>query len=434
MNGAGSRTTRPWIIGAIVVALLSALAPGAVAQGGVEAEPEVVAARERLDAAETALVDVTEQLAAAAETLGQVEASTLRQRDELAELDARVEALGLSADAAFEQHERNRRSYLDAAIAAYVNGMPDSLQLRALSMDDAEDRTQSLALAQTLGDVFSGRAERYRRTGAALTAELRSLAQERDSAAAAAAAAEEDLRRAQAALSSAQQSEQDAIAERDEADIQLEAARERARRRIAEAAERFRLGEIDRAELLRMADRSIAVFDISVRAYDAYVTAARTVDAEQPGCRISWWALAAIGRIETGHGTHGGAVILPNGDVAPRILGPALTGGPFAVVRDSDGGLWDGDAEWDRAVGPMQFIPSTWRAWATDGNGDGKADPHNYYDAATAAARYLCRGARGQPMDTEVGMRAAALSYNRSQRYVNEVVAAARRYGGLADG
>ncbi len=79
----------------------------------------------------------------------------------------------------------------------------------------------------------------------------------------------------------------------------------------------------------------------------------------------------------------------------------------------------------------MQFIPSTWKASGADGNGDGVADPHNYFDASLAAARYLCRGARGQPLDTEAGMRAAALSYNRSQRYANEVIAAARRYGGL---
>ena len=113
-----------------------------------------------------------------------------------------------------------------------------------------------------------------------------------------------------------------------DAEARLEVARAEARARIEAAAERFRLGDIERSELERLADRTIAVDDIPTRAYDAYVSAARTVDAEQPGCRVSWWALAAIGRVESGHGTSRGAVILPNGDVAPRILGPALTGGP----------------------------------------------------------------------------------------------------------
>lgn len=45
----------------------------------------------------------------------------------------------------------------------------------------------------------------------------------------------------------------------------------------------------------------------------------------------------------------------------------------------------------------MQFIPSTWSnggpdgtGWGADGNGDGKKDPHNVFDAALAAGGYLC--------------------------------------------
>ena len=79
----------------------------------------------------------------------------------------------------------------------------------------------------------------------------------------------------------------------------------------------------------------------------------------------------------------------------------------------------------------MQFIPSTWVRWANDANGDGRSDPHNYLDAATASARYLCLGAGGRPLDSAEGLRAAALSYNRSGVYADTVVANARRYGGL---
>src|SRR3546814_20580862 len=71
-------------------------------------------------------------------------------------------------------------------------------------------------------------------------------------------------------------------------------------------------------------------------------------------------------------------------------------------VCSSDlGGRWDGDARWDRAVGPMQFIPGTWKSFGVDGSGDGLADPNNVFDAATAAARYLCHGGNDRSTRSE---------------------------------
>jgi membrane-bound lytic murein transglycosylase B len=72
--------------------------------------------------------------------------------------------------------------------------------------------------------------------------------------------------------------------------------------------------------------------------------------------------LAGIGRIESHHGRHLGSAtrFSPSGDVTPTILGPALNGArTIGTIHDSDGGCLDGDPVWDRAVGPMQFIPST---------------------------------------------------------------------------
>lgn len=80
-----------------------------------------------------------------------------------------------------------------------------------------------------------------------------------------------------------------------------------------------------------------------------------------------------------------GGQVDASGTTTSKILGPALDGNGFALIKDTDNGAYDGNSTYDQAVGPMQFIPSTW-AWAgRDGNGDGKKDPNNIYDAALAA-------------------------------------------------
>jgi hypothetical protein len=96
-----------------------------------------------------------------------------------------------------------------------------------------------------------------------------------------------------------------------------------------------------------------------------------------------------------------------------------LSCGAFAAIRDTDGGTLDGDPVWDRAVGPMQFIPGTWARWQADGNVDGRLDPQNAYDASLAAARYLC--AADRDLGTPAGLDAAVLSYNNSRSYLSLV-------------
>ncbi len=170
---------------------------------------------------------------------------------------------------------------------------------------------------------------------------------------------------------------------------------------------------------------------IPVRAVLAYASADLTIDAEQPACGLGWNTLAAIGAIESGHGTHGGAVLGDDGRSTPAILVPVLDGGQFAAVSDSDDGAWDGDGTWDRAVGPMQFIPSTWTRWSADGNGDGASDPNQIDDAALGAAGYLCASG---PLTTGEGWRRAVHSYNHSDAYVDEVAGLANRYADITRG
>ena len=84
-----------------------------------------------------------------------------------------------------------------------------------------------------------------------------------------------------------------------------------------------------------------------------------------------------------------------------------------------------GDPVWDHAVGPMQFLPSTWATWGTDGDADGSADPQDLDDAAASAAAYLC--ASGASL-TGPEWSAAVLSYNHDAGYVRLVHAAADTY------
>ncbi|WIX81829.1 lytic transglycosylase domain-containing protein [Amycolatopsis carbonis] len=164
---------------------------------------------------------------------------------------------------------------------------------------------------------------------------------------------------------------------------------------------------------------------IPATALAAYHNAADILAHEQPNCHIDWALVASIGRIESNHAR--GGYVDAAGTALEPILGPELNGtGPFAAIPDTDGGVLDHDTVWDRAVGPAQFIPATWRAYSSDGNGDGAADPENLFDASLATARYLCSG------DLDVAnpdqLRTAIYRYNNSDVYVNTVILWAEAY------
>jgi len=159
---------------------------------------------------------------------------------------------------------------------------------------------------------------------------------------------------------------------------------------------------------------------ISTTALEAYGYAAAVMAQSRPGCGIGWTTLAGIASVESKHGTHGGSHVGDDGLVSPPIRGIPLDGSPgVAEIADTDGGAMDGDATVDRAMGPLQFIPETWKRWGVDANGDGVADPDSIDDAALTAARYLC--ARGGDLTTEDGWRTALMAYNLSGEYLLEV-------------
>ena len=105
---------------------------------------------------------------------------------------------------------------------------------------------------------------------------------------------------------------------------------------------------------------------------------------------LSWTVLAAIGQIESADG---------------RNVGPSSAG----------------------ALGPMQFLPSTWAEWGIDGFGpSGPPDVMNAFDAVPSAARMLC--ADGAQAGTETGLRQAIFAYNHADWYVTDVLTLAAQY------
>ncbi|GAA2813177.1 lytic transglycosylase domain-containing protein [Saccharopolyspora taberi] len=164
-------------------------------------------------------------------------------------------------------------------------------------------------------------------------------------------------------------------------------------------------------------------------ALQAYGYASRSLERTAPDCRISWTVLAGIGAVESSHGRHGGAKLDLTGRPSSAIIGLPLDGSPGVKrIDDTDGGRLDGDTRWDRAVGPLQFIPATWQKWAADADGDGVADPHDIDDAALAAGTYLCDSAGGDLRDPDRFWK-ALMTYNESRAYGQEVLDYADHYG-----
>lgn len=94
---------------------------------------------------------------------------------------------------------------------------------------------------------------------------------------------------------------------------------------------------------------------------------------------------------------------------------------------ETDFGRLNNVTSYAGAIGWMQFMPSTWDMYATDGDGDGKTDPYNPRDAIHAAARYLqAAGAPGDWYD-------AIWAYNHADWYVQDVLDKAACYGALED-
>ncbi len=157
-------------------------------------------------------------------------------------------------------------------------------------------------------------------------------------------------------------------------------------------------------------------------ALTAYQRAETVINAADAGCHLPWQLVAAIGRVESDHGRVNGSQLDDEGLARPPIIGIPLDGSRgTAVITDTDGGRLDADSAYDRAVGPMQFIPSTWAVVGVDADGDAQRNPQDVDDAALATAVYLCSG--DDDLATDAGRRSSVFRYNHSEQYVELVLA-----------
>jgi len=341
-----------------------------------------------LNAAKKALADAVK-----AENAVKKRAAGLQQT--LDGLDARRQALAASEQKAALDLETSRGRVRIAAVATYITGGTVTIANQVAHADTIDRFGRDRVYAAAVIDTGHRAIVAFRDALAAATGQTLGLAREVDRA----------------------KADRSLVAQELEAAAGIRAQRE------AEVAQR------DVLTRLVTAAAPVLPSDIPALYLEAYVRGAAAANRRNPACRVHWTALAAIGRTESGHGRSGGAALTLAGDALPRILGPRLDGNGFARITDTDGGSYDGDLEFDRAVGPMQFIPSTWRFSGADGNGDGILDPNNAWDATVAAAMYLCRAAVG--LDQEVNLYKAAFSYNHSDSYCQIILQRAREYGSL---
>jgi membrane-bound lytic murein transglycosylase B len=166
---------------------------------------------------------------------------------------------------------------------------------------------------------------------------------------------------------------------------------------------------------------------IPAAALAAYQRAETVINSADQACHLSWQLIAAIGRVESDHGRTNGNSLDSKGVARPGIYGIALDGSHGTTrISDTDAGQYDADAKFDRAIGPMQFIPSTWSVVGVDADGDGQRNPQDIDDAALATAVYLCSGS--DDLSTTAGQEGAVYRYNHSQSYVDLVLSIMNAY------
>ena len=171
---------------------------------------------------------------------------------------------------------------------------------------------------------------------------------------------------------------------------------------------------------------------------EAYVRGPAVLDTDEYAqCTgMRWAVLAGIGSGEADHGAT--VTVNADGTTDPPFTGPRLdgsgVGGNTTPHYDTDGGQWDGDDEYDRAVGLTQHLPANWADYGIDATGSGEADPHNVFDSVASTAVELCQSAQGAEVDfsDRDDLEDALFRYNPADWYVDDVMAEIEGYDALS--
>jgi len=389
-----STTTAPAASPASPTSRAPVRAPAPTAPATTIAPTATSVANLQVDTVDTTFLTAVEaEVGSAQQALGLTQAAQAKAHAEadhqaalLAAASERVQQLNAAQQQAVTAVQAADRHLRDLAVSAYVTGGPGTPVNVLLSAETIGDFARRRAIFSTVANESTDALKRDQKARAqADAATLKSL---------------DTLRRTQAARTAA-----------DQRAAAVDAA-------VAKAAAVL----ADRQNLLTLTRDALSIpgTDIPRMVLDAYQRAA--LKEQALGCRIGWWGLAGIGKVESNHGRAQQARLSPTGELDPPILGVPLTGqdGTQLVPASSGAGV-------DRAEGPMQFIASTWAKWGRNGRGDlSPPDVNNVYDAALGAAAYLC--AASTDLLTDDGLKTAYFSYNHSTDYVTEVLTYARAY------
>jgi len=326
------------------------------ATAGSSVAPTAATARAEARRAEAEVRALTTRLRTADRTYATAVSSVGRRVADSVLADAAADDARRRAESASALRDRTAR-------ALYINGGQAGLVASVLRADDPQDLAlRVLGMRQVLSDARTSAEQARAAAGRSADAANRAAAGAdasvvvADDLARRAADVEELLGQAQRTL--------DRLSER----ASRLAEAERAAWAVAEARARA------------VASRQAALTDVrATLPPSGYLALYRSAAATCPGLR--WTLLAAVGQVESGHG---------------RNVGPSSAG----------------------ALGPMQFLPATFRAYAVDGDHDGSTDPMSPADAVFTAARYLCSGGAGSAS----GVPGALLRYNHAQWYVDLVL------------